>query len=552
MTRTPVATISAVLLSLGLGIVGVAAPVATSTAVAATTPPSFSAVTATPGPGIGEVTFTWTHTGANTTGYRVETGLTSFSTTDSSLPVHARGYKYFTFPANVRTATLTAAQVASAGASVSSGNHLYYRFNATNSGTNKFWPYLQQVAVKPAVPAATGTALRVGTFNIRTARATTDKQTWMQRVPAVAASIKAYNPGVLGLQELGPGRADGQTGTTDGTPRQTDSLVTELTKQGAGKYKLVRTTPYVAPGVDSATQGMRILYDTTKYTLVSPCVDKTGTSSYSPSCSITLPIRSDDDEGDRMKAAYAEFADKATGAHFYYVSVHLDSRSSSNATTDKTFDALRGAQAKTAIDAVDKLNTNNYPVILGGDLNTWQNDKAGFTGHDVMISDGYYDTAAAATQVKSNWTTMNHFDTTISDPGKGFGSRLDAVLVKGVTGAVRWENVFKNPDSYRPSDHNMVIADIRLPSQAPATTKYQALTPSRLLDTRTGLGAPKAVVPAAGKVDLIVAGHGGVPLTGVSAVVLNVTVTQPAVGGYATVFPAGVTRPDASTINFPP
>jgi len=43
---------------------------------------------------------------------------------------------------------------------------------------------------------------------------------------------------------------------------------------------------------------------------------------------------------------------------------------------------------------------------------------------------------------------------------------------------------------------------------------------------------------------------GGVPATGVSAVVLNVTVTQPTTGSFLTVYPSGTTRPLASSLNF--
>ncbi|MGB6057927.1 MAG: hypothetical protein WBF71_06645 [Microthrixaceae bacterium] len=45
-------------------------------------------------------------------------------------------------------------------------------------------------------------------------------------------------------------------------------------------------------------------------------------------------------------------------------------------------------------------------------------------------------------------------------------------------------------------------------------------------------------------------GRGGVPSTGVGAVVLNVTVTNPATGGYTTVFPSGPKPPNSSTVNF--
>src|SRR5450631_2334051 len=83
---------------------------------------------------------------------------------------------------------------------------------------------------------------------------------------------------------------------------------------------------------------------------------------------------------------------------------------------------------------------------------------------------------------------------------------------------------------------------------------FTSLAPARLLDTRDGTGMPgklKAAVPAGGTVHLLVAGQGGVPDSGVSAVVLNVTVASPATGGFVTVFGEGTTpRPTASNLNF--
>lgn len=53
-------------------------------------------------------------------------------------------------------------------------------------------------------------------------------------------------------------------------------------------------------------------------------------------------------------------------------------------------------------------------------------------------------------------------------------------------------------------------------------------------------------------VGLAVTGRGGVPASGVSAVVLNVTVTEPTAGGFLTAWPAGEARPLASNLNFSP
>ncbi|AUG78739.1 hypothetical protein CFP65_3969 [Kitasatospora sp. MMS16-BH015] len=84
---------------------------------------------------------------------------------------------------------------------------------------------------------------------------------------------------------------------------------------------------------------------------------------------------------------------------------------------------------------------------------------------------------------------------------------------------------------------------------APKST-FEPLTPARLLDTRNGTGVARGKVGPGGTVALQVAGRGGVPATGVSAVVLNVTATNPTAPGYVTVYPHGKARPTASNLNF--
>ena len=79
--------------------------------------------------------------------------------------------------------------------------------------------------------------------------------------------------------------------------------------------------------------------------------------------------------------------------------------------------------------------------------------------------------------------------------------------------------------------------------------EYRTLQPERLLDTRTGTGAPAGVSGPARTIELQVTGRGRVPATGVSAVVLNVTVTAPTAAAYVTAWPAGSPRPLASNLN---
>ena len=82
--------------------------------------------------------------------------------------------------------------------------------------------------------------------------------------------------------------------------------------------------------------------------------------------------------------------------------------------------------------------------------------------------------------------------------------------------------------------------------------RYQPLPPARILDTRTGVGGPAARIGSGATVDVQVTGQGGVPLTGVSAVAMNVTVTQPSATSFLTLYPTGTTRPLASNLNYDP
>ncbi|MGZ4768631.1 MAG: hypothetical protein ACXVLX_08080 [Ilumatobacteraceae bacterium] len=78
----------------------------------------------------------------------------------------------------------------------------------------------------------------------------------------------------------------------------------------------------------------------------------------------------------------------------------------------------------------------------------------------------------------------------------------------------------------------------------PGASAYVPVSPYRILDTRTGQGFPRPV--NAGETFTLALPN--VP-PGSSAVVLNLAITGPADGGFVTVYPTGVTRPMASSIN---
>jgi uncharacterized protein (DUF1501 family) len=86
---------------------------------------------------------------------------------------------------------------------------------------------------------------------------------------------------------------------------------------------------------------------------------------------------------------------------------------------------------------------------------------------------------------------------------------------------------------------------------APDGASFVPIAPTRLLDTRNAIGASRAMVGPGSEIAVGVAGLGGVSPTA-RAVVLNVTATDATTDTFVTVYPDGVGRPDASSLNVSP
>lgn len=80
--------------------------------------------------------------------------------------------------------------------------------------------------------------------------------------------------------------------------------------------------------------------------------------------------------------------------------------------------------------------------------------------------------------------------------------------------------------------------------------RFQPLAPARLFDTRTGAGARRGKLGHLESMDVQVADRAGVPKSGASAVVVNLTVTEPDAPGFVSVAPTGGPAPDTSNVNF--
>jgi Domain of unknown function (DUF5122) beta-propeller len=102
------------------------------------------------------------------------------------------------------------------------------------------------------------------------------------------------------------------------------------------------------------------------------------------------------------------------------------------------------------------------------------------------------------------------------------------------------------------SGGSQLVADVAgyyTPALSSTDGRLQTAAPERILDTRAGLGAPLAKLPAGGQIDVQITGRGPVPAVGVSAVVLNITGDQATADGFVTAWPTGSAQPVVSNLN---
>ena len=93
-----------------------------------------------------------------------------------------------------------------------------------------------------------------------------------------------------------------------------------------------------------------------------------------------------------------------------------------------------------------------------------------------------------------------------------------------------------------------------VPASEASAGRLMSVNPTRILDTRNNIGytpTPRTgpQVSSGQTVTLQVAGRGGVPTSGVSAVVMNVTAVSPTAAGFVQVSPTPVTKGAFSNLN---
>jgi outer membrane protein assembly factor BamB len=204
--------------------------------------------------------------------------------------------------------------------------------------------------------------------------------------------------------------------------------------------------------------------------------------------------------------------------------------------------------AYAAVTPVRLLDTRSSsgPLGAGGSRNLTVTGGAGAPSGAVSVVMNVTVTNATAASFLTVYPTGNGRPTTSNlnwTSGKTIANLVEVPV--GAGGDVTFYN--------RAGSTNVVV-DLEGYFAAPSGTAGQevALTPARITDTRPGSGMPNAgtVLGSDGAIVVQVRGAGGVPSTGVSAVILNVTATNARRPSFFTVYPFGGSRPNASNLNF--
>jgi YVTN family beta-propeller protein len=206
------------------------------------------------------------------------------------------------------------------------------------------------------------------------------------------------------------------------------------------------------------------------------------------------------------------------------------------------------ASAYTALGPVRVLDTRNgtgvpqAPVGQGGTI------SLRVTGIDGVPASGV---TAVVLNVTATDPTMSSYVTVFPA-----GQPVPVVSNLNVTPGETIANLVTVPvgsdgmvDFYNNSGSVNLVADLEGYYSATGSL-LESAGPVRIMDTRNGTGGSSSPVGPGGTISLQVTGVDGVPATGVTAVVLNVTVTDPTASSYVTVYPGGTTRPVASNLNF--
>ncbi|MEU9250662.1 hypothetical protein AB0D66_02265 [Streptomyces sp. NPDC048270] len=168
---------------------------------------------------------------------------------------------------------------------------------------------------------------------------------------------------------------------------------------------------------------------------------------------------------------------------------------------------------------------------------------------DLKIGLTAVNTTARGVHLETVITSVDSKLSIVINWGDGVLERISA----GGSVTLKNEHVYENPGAYEVSvgvddPANKVYRENAV-TFTTLGSEFTPHVPTRLLDTRDGFRAPNAKVAPRGTARVQIADYGMIPAD-ITAVALNVTVTNTTSGGHITAYPAGTVRPDASNVNF--
>lgn len=168
------------------------------------------------------------------------------------------------------------------------------------------------------------------------------------------------------------------------------------------------------------------------------------------------------------------------------------------------------------------------------------------TGVTVVAADA--EVLVAWTAPDDGGSAITSYTVTSSPAGGTCSTTATSCTVGGLTNGTLYAFTVTATNAVGSSSSYQSVGVTPLPAGPPGS-RFVPLSPVRLLDTRNGTGVPAGPITAGGVTSLQVTGIAGVPVSGVTAVALNVTAVFPSRSTFITAYPTGHPRPLASNLN---
>ncbi len=272
------------------------------------------------------------------------------------------------------------------------------------------------------------------------------------RAAAIAKSVKAYQPHLIGLQEISLIRQQSPGDRIAGGTVPAEEVIMDFLQILMDAFQAEGLDYQVAAQVENLDVEMPMFTDTgivdvrlTDYDVLLARSDVAISRPTSESYANLLTIEM---LGLEVKRGYAAIDATVAGVTYRVVNTHLESSAAEN----------RVAQTQ---ELVDTLSTETLPIILLGDFNTAAPDGAGY---QILLSAGYVDVWQMDSEGTGNTCCQ---DDDILNEVSDLGRRIDLIFIRNLelpasvaTYTVGDEPSERLPSGLWPSDHAGVVAHL--------------------------------------------------------------------------------------------